>query len=205
MALLIFLISRTFQIIAATVYYVDVFTLSDSTRIAVIVCHEIVYSFLYTSFLYLVIWRFYLLFFRLNWKKSSLNSQWKQYLSENHEIYDNMDWFLRNKHTFGDKKKSGIVIFSIYFLHSSVICMIYILKSTAIASSESLSSISFLLEVLFWFPPFITCILLYFLSPSYYDYFFVRNEMRLFCIAYGCDIGVSLLLYSVSNAFDREV
>ena len=181
--------------------------------------NDILYSYLYTLFVYLVIQRFYLLFFHLNWKKSMLNSQWKNHLSLNQDAncVESLDFFLKNKATWGNAKKSRKFFLILYFIHASLICCGYIWESLETIESiaengeidddfyEKQKSLSFLFEILMWVPPFIVTVLLWKATPSYYDYFFVRNEMKWFCLFYAIDLIGSLSIEVSPTEFIKEV
>eukprot|EP01084_Bolivina_argentea_P221447 375071_1 len=187
--------------------------MSESAHQILRITNDILYSYIYTLFIYLIIWRCYLLFFRLNWKKSSLNSQWKQHLNSQsgrtsqttNAGVQTLDFFLRNKQTY--KRTSAIFFIIIYSIHSTVICLAYIYtKETNINMVGVFThrTLSFLIEIVMWLPPFIVAVILWKATPQFYDYFFIRNEMKWLCVMYAIDIICSFLVYTAQTEFIQE-
>ena len=185
----------------------------DTIAAVLLIANDVLYAYLYALFVYLVIWRFFILFFHLNWKKSILNSQWKQHLSLDKDATDiaNLDFFLRNKETLGDKQKSRKIFFILYIFHASLICAVYVYESIqAIHKGIDLfyqdkRGLSVLLESIMWVPLFCVTVILWKATPSYYDYFFVRNEMKWLCLFYAIDIIGSLSIFLSPHKFLKEV
>eukprot|EP01083_Nonionella_stella_P142281 439928_1 len=141
----------------------------------------------YYGFIYAILWKFYLLFYEINYSKESMNDGWKNII--NHETSETKSFFLEHHDTLGNfhwfTKRltitSAISIgISYIFWVLGCINWYYIdiedgegyggFKYMRVASGIDLFLVSF---------PLLFMVYMYFRIPAFYDYFSVRDELKL--------------------------
>lgn len=142
----------------------------------------------YYGFTYGILWKFYLLFYEINYSKEAMNNGWKNII--NHDENTGLkSWFLKHHETYGN-----FHWISKRFILSTIICIIisYTLWTLGIINWSYVELGSFngygtlrfmriatLVDLFLISLPLICMFLMYFNIPAFYDYFSVRDELKL--------------------------
>ena len=154
---------------------------------------DLINTFLAYFVLYAFVWRFWCISYEINWTKYLMDNQWKSIINQDHTTVTSYPtnrkstWYLSHKNTFGNYKwiKWRIFIIAICSSSAHVVGKLYGAKAYGAEKNVYLSQI--------WssWPytlPLICLIIIYCLTPSFLDHFYIQKEMRyifiLLCIDY---------------------
>eukprot|EP01083_Nonionella_stella_P024455 67498_1 len=150
----------------------------------------------------LVLARYWLMFYELNYCNSNINKQWKVYLNKNAVCND---FWLQHRSTWGSKsfivKIACTISFSAYIVHSILFVLYYDPHDT---KSRAMFE---LLETILGLLPALPVVIMYVKLPRFVNIFYLKYELQLFfywCL--GCiPICVGVDTLSVYFAGDRSI
>ena len=120
------------------------------------ILHTFLYPIMTHGFLYIVLWRMYLLYYKFNYLYSLQQVSWMQHINKN---IINTNWYILNFKTFGDPKWSLIYIFLPIYSILSTISIIIIMFGYHIDLIER--NFALIIDSLIYFTPHIICWILY--------------------------------------------
>lgn len=146
----------------------------------------------YYGFTYSISWKFYLLFYEINYSKEAMNNGWRSII--NHESGSTKSWFLQHHETYGN-----FHWISKRFISITIICIIisYILWTIGVIywwdNNLMFIRIATGVDLFLISLPLLFTLYMYFNIPAFYDYFSVRNELKISFII--------LLIYYIAIVF----
>eukprot|EP01084_Bolivina_argentea_P228458 385851_1 len=164
-------------------------------------------TFLNYLVIYCWIWRIWMISYEIVWTECLMEHEWKHvinasYLETSHEYHSaKAKWYITNRATFGNIKWVGFRFF-LLVLFSSIInafCNVY----SVLYYSNNMFDL-YIIQLLGLFPmmiPYIMLIIIYCITPLYFDNFYILTEIKLIIMCLLLDYFVAYVAYTLFFAF----
>eukprot|EP01084_Bolivina_argentea_P061911 113180_1 len=139
------------------------------------------------GYIYLLTYRYWLLFYKLHLSKSLSHCKWKIHLNPH---LHQQDFWLKYQKTYGSKKYCFIIFFIIYFIESMSLLIVYQIHLVA----EHGFCIVQVIDACLKFFPLLFIIILKYKLPEFIDHCYIRDELKIISIL----LIIACLLYIVS-------
>ena len=150
------------------------------------------------AFIYLIVLRFWLIYYDLCWNSSNFNSKWIYHI--NPQLIDN-DFWLKHRRTLGNYTLCKKIMFTMYLIVT--LTSIGLTQLWLTPGYDSFVSIADTFQILFTFIPITFCIILFCKAPKFDDNLWIRYEFKIciiiLCIALIAWIATAVIYESVEE------
>eukprot|EP01084_Bolivina_argentea_P284460 487521_1 len=158
--------------------------------------------------IYSWIWRIWMISYNMIWTNSVMNHEWKQiinplYTEQSIASSHKVNWYLSNKQTYGNYKWVQWRLLLIILISSLInvtgdFVSVYYLKN-----NNELLYLCQICASIPWIIPYITLIIIWFITPKYIDNFYVLQELKYVFICLCFDYFIGYMCYMLIMAFYR--
>eukprot|EP01084_Bolivina_argentea_P309771 535864_1 len=156
-----------------------------------------IFPFFTAAIFLLVLWRFWLIFFDLKHSSSQQNTEWKYHLDP--DLVEHNFW-LTHKKNYGSPSYTKKFIIIYYISNVFLLCGLYqiFINSKYIIVIHLLSACLHGIETSSY-------LLLWWKTPAYWDYFFIKKELKMISVGVCICVPVSWILIIFGMIFSPEL
>ena len=192
-----------FKLIYGAIMY-NAYLIFDATSLTfnILLCID---DCLLMTLLYLFVWRFYILFYDINWTVNVLDNEWMVLLNS---TSTQQNWYLMNKKTYGSAKWIFIRYIFPSILISNILCTVNVVLGQIFSDNITAWGIIQLWGATIEIVPYIILIIIFCKSKDnkFDDQFFILQELKYIFIALTVDnISNVLLFVGVSFLWQYDI